>query len=60
MNLVNPSVVKAKVMAVAFHCYHGLKIARRQMVDQAIGSGDFEPIILCLCELALHHCRDLM
>ena len=60
MNLVNPSVFKAKVMAVAFHCYHGFKIARRHMVDTAIGSGDFEPIILCLCELALHVCRELM
>ena len=60
MNLVSPSVFKAKVMAVAFHCYHGLKIARRQMVDQAVSSGEYEPIILCLGELALHFCRELM
>ena len=60
LNVVNPSVHKAKVLAVAFHCYHGLKIARRQMVDQAVSSGEYEPIILCLCELAFHHCRELM
>ena len=60
MNLVNPSVSKAKVMAVAFHCYHGLKIARRGMVDQAVSSGEYEPITYCLCELALHFCRELM
>jgi len=60
MNLVNPSVIKAKVMAVAFHCYHGLKIARREMVDQAVSSGEYEPITDCLCELARHFCRELM
>ena len=43
--LVDPDHVKVRLLTIAFHCYHSLKLGNRELIDSAIASGDYSHCI---------------
>ena len=54
-----PSVMRLKLLAGAFLVYHALKFDDFTVVVTVFASGDFSPVLLLACRLAVHHYRDL-
>jgi len=52
--LRSPSPPRAKMIAVASNCYHTLKLQHREVVQAAVGSGNFAPCMEILRDAARH------
>jgi len=59
LNWVEPSMPRAQLLAVAFHCYNAFRIARKPLVAKCCQQGKFEEIHLILCDIAKHHGQEL-
>ena len=51
--LSGPRLEGARLLTIAFHCYHSLKLGHRQLIDSAITSNDFEAVLNKLWSLAV-------
>ena len=58
--LENPSLDRARLLAVAFSTYHALKLANRGLVDSSVASGDFYLVQIKLLYLADAYARELI
>ena len=56
--LDQPSTKWAKLIVVASRSYHTIKFDHRETVEQAILTGDFEPMAAILCEVVAHFCSE--
>ena len=58
--LFEPSLERARMLTVAFSCYHSLKLGHRELVDLGIGSGNFDDTLVKLVSLADAFSRELL
>ena len=57
--LSDPSVESARLLALAFNCYHALKLANRDLIDKCVQEGDFDSVQEKLVSLAAAFKQDL-
>ena len=56
--LLSPTIDSARLLALAFSCYHAIKLGNRDLVDSCIQSKDFEPVCSVLVSVAAAHSLD--
>ena len=59
LNWVEPTIARAQLLAVAFHCYNAFRIARKPLVAKCCRLGTFDEIHNIFCDIAMHHGQEL-
>ena len=57
--LITPSIERARLLTIAFSCYHALKLGHRELVDRACDSNDFDELHAKLLSFADAFARDI-
>ncbi len=58
--LLDPSLEQARLLTIAFSCYHALKLGHRELVQLGCDSGCFDDTLAKLVCLADAYARELM